>query len=555
MATKIRVLSPEVVRKVAAGEVIERPASVVKELLENSLDAGSGRIRVEVEDGGRQKIGVLDDGEGMTQEDALLALERHSTSKISQEKDLDGIRTLGFRGEALPSIAAVSRLRLVTRTAEELAGTCIVGEGGQIVDVRSTGSPPGTWVEVKDLFYNLPARRKFLRGARTELAHIIEVVTRMALMYCSTGFKLLHNKRSVLDLSPSQHEEVRLRDALGKEVASKLRRIDMSWEEGGIHGWATDPTYARGSSKGIYTYVNGRYVRDKLLSHAISEAYRSFIPAGTYPVAVLAVSIPFSQVDVNVHPMKMEVRFQKAPEVHRLVAEGLRSALGHPRSGIVKPRGLIRVQEDVGLYAVSSVEPRGDQKTTIPWRTVGQLKGSYVVVEGDDGVMILDQHAAHERLLYYQLMKSLEEKTLPQQRLLLPQTVDLRREEVQTLVAHQGELAALGLELEEFGKSTVAVKAIPTFLEPEDLQSLLESLSAELLEHESGGSMSAVFEKLCAQLACQGAVRANRRLRDEEIDYLLKEWAATGQPATCPHGRPFFVKWSWREVERWFGRT
>ncbi|UCC66791.1 MAG: DNA mismatch repair endonuclease MutL [Deltaproteobacteria bacterium] len=552
MTAKIRVLPAEVVGKIAAGEVIERPASVVKELVENSLDAGSRNIKVEVEEGGRRRIVVMDDGEGMTREDALLALKRHATSKICEEGDLDSIRTLGFRGEALPSISAVSRLRLITRFRDEFSGTSILMDGGQVKEVKETGSPPGTRVEVDGLFYNLPARRKFLRGVRSELAHIIEVVTRMALIHFSAGFVLIHNKRVLFNLPPTQEERSRVRAILGKEVASQSVRVDWREGEREVRGWATVPTYVRGSSKGIYIYVNGRYIKDKLVSHAIAEAYRRFIPAKMYPVVILSLSVPFTEVDVNVHPTKMEVRFQKGEDVHQLVSDSLRRALAHPSEA--RPQEVLEVKEALSPYPTSPITTESVGTALPPWRMVGQMKGTYIVVEGEEGVMIVDQHAAHERVLYERLKTSIDRKAMPQQHFLFPQLIEVKGEEMQLLLGYRAELARLGLELEEFGDRTLAVKSIPSFLQGEDLKSLLEALSGELAARGEGDTLERVVDRICVLMACRGAIKANKRVHEDEVRSLLREWEGTEQHTTCPHGRPIFVRWSWRELEGWFKR-
>jgi DNA mismatch repair protein MutL len=554
MVAKIKLLPTEMIDKIAAGEIIERPASVVKELVENSLDAGSSLITVEIEEGGKQRIAVMDDGEGMTREDALLAIERHATSKIYDEGDLTAIKTLGFRGEALPSIASVSRLRLITRGRNELSGTQILIEGGHVKAVEETGCPPGTRVEVFDLFYNLPARRKFLKGVRSELSHIIEVVTRMALIQGSVGFVLRHNTRSLFNLPPTQDERSRIRAILGKEVASHVVSFEDKENEVQIQGWATIPTYCRGSSKGIYVYVNGRYIRDKLVAHAISEAYRRLIPAKMYPVIVLSLSLPFSEVDVNVHPAKREVLFRRGDEIHRLISHVLKRVLGHPAEA--KPHEeVVSVRESQSAYAVPPVSMNGQEVIfASQWRMVGQLKGTYLVVEGDEGVMVFDHHAAQERILYEELKAALQGRKIPQQPFLIPQPIELKDEEVELLLEHRTTLATVGVKLEEFGKRTVAVTSIPAFLQGADLQFLLEALSEELTEREEADAVADVLDRVCVLLACQGAIKANRRLQEEEVQSLLRGWEHVGRPTTCPHGRPLFVRWSWREIEGWFKR-
>lgn len=555
MVAKIKILPAEMVDKIAAGEIIERPASVVKELVENSIDAGSSVITVEIEEGGKKRITVMDDGEGMIREDALIAIERHATSKVYAEGDLNAIRTLGFRGEALPSIAAVCRLSLVTRTHDGLSGTQILVEGGQIKGVEVVGSPPGTRVEVVDLFYNLPARRKFLRGIRSESAHIIEVITRMALIHSSVGFVLKHNNRILFNLPSTQDERSRIRNIFGKEITSHLVRVEGREQVGEVRGWATVPTYCRGSSKGIYIYVNGRYIRDKLVSHAVLEAYRRFIPAKMYPVVILSLSIPFSDVDVNVHPAKMEVRFQRGDEIHRLVSDLLKRVLGH--LPLVKPHEeVVGVREIVSPFSVPPVITSDEEVALAPtWQIVGQLKGTYLVVAREDAVMIVDQHAAHERILYERLKAALQGRKVPQQPFLIPQPVEVKREDMELLLGHRTELARVGLILEEFGEKAVAITSIPSFLQGEDMQSLLESLSEELTERGEGDTLEQVFDRTCVFLACRGAIKANRRLQQEEIQSLLREWEEAGCPATCPHGRPLFVKWTWRELESWFRRS
>jgi DNA mismatch repair protein MutL len=529
----------------------------VKELVENSLDAGSSVITVEIEEGGKKGITVLDDGEGMTREDALLAIERHATSKLYDEGDLTAIRTLGFRGEALPSIAAVSRLRLVTRRREEISGTQILIEGGKVKAVEEIGTPPGTRVEVADLFYNLPARRKFLKGVRSELAHIIEVVTRMALIQGSVGFALRHNTRTLFHLPPTHDERSRIRAILGKEVASHVVRIEGEENEVQVQGWATVPTYCRGSSKGIYIYVNGRYARDRLILHAISEAYRRLIPAKMYPVVVLSLSLPFSEVDVNVHPAKREVLFRRGNEIHRLISHVLNRVLAYSADA-EPPAEVASVRETQSAYSASppSGITSGEEVPLVPsWRMVGQLKGTYVVVEGDEGVMIFDHHAAQERILYERLKTALQGRKVPQQPFLLPQPIELKGEESELLLEHRAALAAVGVELEEFGERTVAVTSIPAFLQGADLQTLLEAVSEELAERGDSDTVSDVLDRVCVLLACQGAIKANRRLQEEEVQSLLRGWTEAGQPTTCPHGRPLLVRWSWREIEGWFKRS
>jgi DNA mismatch repair protein MutL len=553
MTTKIRVLPAKVAGKIAAGEVIERPASVVKELVENALDAQGRVITVEIEEGGKKSIAVRDDGEGMTPSDARLALERHATSKIYDEGDLAAIRTLGFRGEALPSIAAVSRLTLITRTHDALSGTQIVLEGGELKDVEEIGSPPGTRVEAADLFYNLPARRKFLKGAQSELAHIIEVITRQALVDGSVGFALKHNKRVLFNLPATTDERSRIRAILGKEVVSRLVRVQGAQGWGEIRGWTTPPDYCRGTAKGIYIYVNGRYIRDKLIAHAVAEAYRGIIPARMYPAVILRISLPLSEVDVNCHPAKIEVRFKQGEEIHRLVFDALRGALTKPRGARTYEQS--EIKEQITPYAAApSLVPAQEMIPSPAWRMVGQIKGTYLVVEGEEGVMIIDQHAAHERILYDRMKNALQGGRVSQQPFLIPQPIELTREEKALLIEHRAALARVGLELEDFGERSVVVQAIPAFLQGEDLHALLEALSEELVEGGEGDTVEHCLDRVCMLLACRGAIKANQRVQEDEVKFLLAQWEDGAQPTTCPHGRPLLVKWGWREFERWFRR-
>lgn len=555
MTPAINILSPDVVCKIAAGEVIERPASVLKELIENSLDANSSTIRVTIEGGGRNHIVVSDDGHGMNREDALKALQRHATSKLANEEDLYRITTLGFRGEALPSIAAISRLTLTTRSHDASTGIRVRVEGGHIVETVETGAPYGTRVEVDDLFYNLPARRKFLKGEKTEAAHVIETVVRMALDRYAVAFRLIHDGRSLFDLPPTDQELARIRAVMGKEVASHLVPVNYRKADYGISGWVSRPTLRKGSAKGLYTYVNGRYVRDKTLSHAVSAAYQGLIPPKTYPVAILAVVIPLDELDVNVHPTKLEIRFKNSSEVHGMVTHGLMHALRTgPVDGPSQPeQPTVREKEPSYHAAVTTVMPTLTEECW-PWRTVGQLMNSYLVVEFTEGVVVLDQHAVHERVLYEQL-RGRGPARLPQQRLLIPQLCDMTGDVVALLLEHRSEMETMGLELEEFGARTVAVTAVPAVLHDEDITSLLESLARQITLIGKADSVGDVVHTIATMVACRGAIKAGRRLHDTEVRALLQQWDALGRPTTCPHGRPLIKELSWGEIERWFNRS
>jgi len=555
MTPVIKILPPDVIGKIAAGEVIERPASVVKELIENSLDAKSSTIRVTIEGGGRNRIVVSDDGHGMDTEDAIRSMERHATSKLAHEDDLCHITTLGFRGEALPSIAAVSRLTLTTRLQDSSTGIRIKAEGGHIVEAVETGAPYGTRVEVDDLFYNLPARRKFLRGEKTEAAHVIETIIRMALDRYTVAFRLIHDGRSLFDLPPTDQELARIRAVMGKELIRHLVPVNYSEGHYRISGWVSRPTLTKGSAKGIYTYVNGRYVRDKILSHALSVAYQGLISPKTYPVAILAVSIPFDEFDVNVHPAKLEIRFKHSSEVHRMVTHGLIQVLQAGRmNGPPEPEQQVVREEKPAYYTgVTAVAP-APAEGSWPWRTVGQLMNTYLVLEHTEGVILLDQHAVHERVLYEQL-RSRGPVRLPQQRLLIPQLCDMARDDIALLLEHQSELQTSGLELEEYGPRTIAVTALPAVLQGQDITSFLESLSRQIALTGRVNSVGDIGHTIATLVACRGAIKAGRRLDEAEVRALLRQWDALGRPTTCPHGRPLIKEWRWNDIERWFNRS
>jgi len=542
---KVRSLPPELVSKIAAGEVIERPASVVKELVENSLDAGAGRVRVELIAGGKRSVRVIDDGEGMAPEDAELAIQRHATSKISSEEDLQRIVTLGFRGEALAAMASVSRLSLVSR-AEGCPAVRLYVEGGELKERAEVGAPRGTQVEVKDLFFNLPARRKFLKGTGTELGHCLEAVVRMALAYPQVAFSALHEGRRLMELPPVKEERDRVAAVLGRELHPHLTEVEGSEGAYSIRGWVTLPPYARGNTRGIYLYVNGRYVRDRLLQRVLGEVYGGLLPRGTYPVAVLKLQLPPEEVDVNIHPTKMEVKFRDPQRVYELLRGALERALApttwSPKA-TAPPPPPPELREAPTPYAPTLPMAPPEERPRL--RPLGQIGGTYILVEGEEGLLIVDQHAAHERVLY----ERLRGEEVPCQRLLLPQVVELSEGEVEALLGQREVLGRCGFELEAFGPRTLAVKAIPTLIRAHEVKQVLQALAGELEEASEDG-----LERARKLLACRGAIKANTPLGEEDMRRLLEELEATPHPRTCPHGRPTAIEITLEELARRFKR-
>lgn len=541
---KVRPLPPELVSKIAAGEVIERPASVVKELMENSLDAGAGRIRVELIAGGKRSVRVIDDGEGMAPEDAELAIRRHATSKISSEEDLQRIVTLGFRGEALAAMASVSRLSLVSR-AEGCPAVRIYVEGGELKECAEVGAPRGTQVEVRDLFFNLPARRKFLKGSSIELGHCLEAVVRMALAYPQVAFSALHEGRRLMELPPVKEERDRVAAVLGRELHPHLTEVEGS--EGGysIRGWITLPPYARGNTRGIYLYVNDRYVRDKLLQRVLGEVYGGLLPRGTYPVAVLKLYLPPEEVDVNIHPTKMEVKFKDPQRVYELLRGALERALAPKTWSVSKapaPSPPELREASIPYASTMPVAPRVEEPR---FRPLGQIGGTYILVEGEGGLLIVDQHAAHERVLYERLCT----EEVHSQRLLLPQVVELSEGEIEALLEGREVLGRCGFEIETFGPRTLAVKAIPTLIRAHEVKQVLQALAGELEEATEDG-----LERARKLLACRGAIKANTPLGEEDMRRLLCELEATSHPRTCPHGRPTIIEITFEELAKRFKR-
>jgi DNA mismatch repair protein MutL len=564
---RIRLLSEHVANQIAAGEVVERPASVVKELVENSLDAEAKRITVAVKNGGRTAIVVTDDGYGMSRDDALLALERHATSKITKAEDLHEISTLGFRGEAIPSIAAVSRFTLTTRERGTLAGTQIEIAGGKIVSVKDTGAAEGTIVEVRNLFFNLPARRKFLRSPPTETAHIEHIVTLCALAHPSVAFRLTVDDREIFNLAPAPDLLTRLRELHGKQLAEQLIPVTGS----GISGFIGKPGVSRADRSQQHIFVNGRPVESKGINYALREGYHTALMRGQFPITFLFIEVDPSSVDVNIHPTKREVRFRDEFAVRQAVIDAVRAA-PEPKGATAKPLPVSAAggrDEPPSRPQSFVLPPTGEPaarpyQQTLPatevqtdegtWRIIGVLSDLYVLVQSPEGLVLMDQHAAHERVLFEKMLKELADGNAPSQKLLLPQTLELDTRDAAFLRANLATLHKLGVGISEFGDKTFLIDAVPPYFEMSNLLQTFRDIVDEL--HQTGEQIHArrLGEDKIATTVCRHAVKARDPLRGEELRALLQQLHRCDLPYTCPHGRPTMIQFSYAELEKKFGR-
>ncbi|HUZ63940.1 MAG TPA: DNA mismatch repair endonuclease MutL [Acetobacteraceae bacterium] len=575
MSPRIRLLPEHIVNRIAAGEVIERPAAAVKELVENALDAGAARIAVSLTDGGISRIEVSDDGCGMDAAELALAVQRHATSKLADE-NLVRIATLGFRGEALPSIGAAARLSIISRPAGAAEAHEIRVEGGAVSEVSPAAGVPGTRVVVADLFFATPARRKFLRSPRAEADHAETALRRLALAAPAVAFRLISDGRTLFDL-PAQDEAARIAALLGAEAAAALLPVDAERGALRLAGFAGAASLHRASGIAQFLVVNGRPVVDPVLKIALRVAYRDVLPAGRHPVAALRLDLPAGEVDVNVHPAKTELRFRDATAVRGLVISALQSVLGRPAAlppplrrpvfsraplattwpaPAAPPSGLAESQ--LALHDAPSARalPTATPASGHPLgAAVAQVLDTYVIAVAADGALVLvDQHAAHERLTHEALRDQLLAGGVPSQPLLLPAVVDLPPADAARLTARAEDLAQLGLLVEPFGPGAVLVRALPAALGAPDPGPLLRDLADELAEMGEATALAARLDAVIARLACHGSIRAGRRLGQAEMDALLRRMEATPRAATCSHGRPTFLKLSQAEIERMFGR-
>ena len=607
----IRLLPQHTINRIAAGEVVERPASVIKELAENALDAGATQIDIRFEEGGRRAMIVTDNGKGMNRAELELCIQRHATSKLSPdaggEWDLLNISTMGFRGEALPSIGSVARLTITTQTKDSDEAWQLAVEGGDISKVKPAPrlGVSGTRVEVRDLFYATPARLKFLKTERSESLAVSDMVKRLAMARADVGFSLHNGKRATLNLTAEANNEAgrlkRLSDILGRDFKDNALEITAEREGITLTGYAGLPTFSRGSSTHQYLFINDRPVRDKLLYGAVRGAYQDFLARGRHPVVALYVQLDPHYVDVNVHPAKTEVRFRDPAIVRGLIVSALRHALagaGHRAStttsafalgkaqiggGAVPYRGsgfgnyqtppqndptvqpLIdgfsaRVEEgpenfqNQPAYGADQTEQPADFSTYPLGAARAQLHETYIVAQTEDGMIIVDQHAAHERLVYERMKDNMAGKGVERQALLIPEIIDLGEGDAGLVLSRKDELAKMGLIVEEFGVGAVAVRETPALLGEMDVQGLIRDLADDLRDYDQTLSLAERFEHVCGTMACHGSVRAGRRLNGAEMNALLRQMEATPHSGQCNHGRPTYVELKLADIEKLFGR-
>ncbi len=663
--SKIRVLPDSLANKIAAGEVVERPASIVKELLENSLDAGAKRLEVVIESGGRRLIRLADDGEGMSRDDAILAFERHATSKIKSAEDLESILTLGFRGEALASIASVTKVRLRTQAADDLVGTEIDISGGRMLNVRDIAFARGTEFEIRDLFFNVPARRKFLKSEATESFHIVSLVTHYALANPQRAFTLINNNRESINVTPASDLRERAYQLFGSGFIDDLIEVGGENGELRVSGFVSSPSTTRTTRDSQYFFINGRYVRDKLLGKALSEAYRAMMPTGVYPTAMIFVELPPGEVDVNVHPAKTEVRFVRPSIVHDTLRDAVRAAIGAAKAAVTpfgekqpelsrttgeqpaerlpvssqsppvsreELKGAFRIQAPKplppvaeqrkmnltfapetageeefaempagGIPPVSESAPsttnagpevtvseeqaessvvfrysnrlgclgaRGGESAGAHLRPaqnlslnadeinpLGQMHNSFILAVDRNGMLIIDQHVAHERILFEQHWRALSRHRVAVQRLLLPETLDLTPAQAATIDQMLPELEENGFEIGRLSGRTLAIKAMPAMLPAGTARELLAELLEAIEQERRGLTMDELRAEIAASLACRAAIKINMSLAPEKMRWLIDELLKADNPATCPHGRPIILRVSSREIEKGFQRT
>ncbi|HRN61698.1 MAG TPA: DNA mismatch repair endonuclease MutL [Luteimonas sp.] len=605
----IQQLPDTLINQIAAGEVVERPASVVKELVENALDAGATRIDIDLEEGGVRLIRVRDDGGGMPAVELPLAISRHATSKIASLDDLEAVGTLGFRGEALPSIASVSRFLIASRRAGDDHGSALTVDGGRVGDIAPKQQPPGTLVEVRDLFYNVPARRKFLRAERTELGHIEEWLRSLALARPDVELRVSHNGkpsrryRAFAEAGGGLFTGERLVETLGEDFAKQALRIDHAGAGLRLHGWIAQPSYSRASADQQYVYVNGRAVRDRNIAHAAKQAFADVMYHGRQPAYVLFLELDPTRVDVNVHPAKHEVRFRDSRLVHDFVYRTLHDALAGTRAGLsaqalpdaaswqgagapgfapqfapspgaamplhAMPQSAsqvpMRLQVDearsayAALYAANEdrpMLPRADDAAGVPplGYAIAQLHGIYILSEAADGLVVIDMHAAHERIGYERLKGAHDSEGLRAQPLLVPQAVAVSEREADVAEQEAGTLADLGFEISRAGPQSLLLRSVPALLASGDTEALLRDVLADLREHGESLRVREQRDELLSTMACHGAVRANRRLTIPEMNALLRQMEATERSGQCNHGRPTWAHFPLPEIDRWFLR-
>jgi DNA mismatch repair protein MutL len=608
--SKIRVLADHVANQIAAGEVVERPASVAKELVENSIDAGATRITIEIEAGGRRLLKVSDDGEGMVRDDAILAFERHATSKIRLSEDLIAIGTLGFRGEALASIASVAKVELTTSTEGASAGTRVTIEGGRMRDVKDAAHPRGTTIAVRDLFFNVPARRKFLRSEATETFHLTNLVTHYALAHPEIAFAFVNNGRDVVRAVPAKDLRERAYQIFGEEFLENLLPVDGGDAQvARVTGFVSAPRDRRTSRDSQYLFVNRRFVRDRMIGRSLSEGYRSILPHGVYPAALLFIETPREEVDVNVHPAKTEVRFRRSAAVADAVREAVRLALASANYLQPEPQTQTPVEPQITPVpeiqarsaAVSFTPPQprieftplpsGDEiardieemirssssvKSPSPLpplnnaerlvrevmpdalpsniRPLGQLEESFIIATDDEGLLLIDQHVAHERVLFDKYRALESERRTESQQLLVPETFDLTPAQAAVFDQLAPELETYGFELMRLSGRTVAIRAVPADLPAGEARNMLSELLETVDAEKKTSASETLKDEIAASLACHAAVKVNMSLTPEKMRWLIDRLLQTSSPTTCPHGRPIILRLKMRDILKGFHR-
>lgn len=575
MPDRIKYLPDDLTNQIAAGEVVERPASVLKELIENSIDAECTQLVIKIEKGGTKLISVADNGLGMSGSDAIKAFGRHATSKISCKDDLFNIHTLGFRGEALSSIAAVARVGLKTRERGEDIGRYVEIDGGELIKSVDTGCPEGTEIEVRDIFYNVPARKSFLKGPATELGHMLNIVTQHALAYNSIHLSLMNadkGNRTLLDFPPVKNVEDRIFQIHGGDILGELIKISCDAEGCNIYGLVSKPSITFKNKENQLFFVNKRPVRNPTISHAIQESYLDLIPRDRYPMVVLFIDLDPMLVDVNVHPSKKEVKFRDNKYIHDMVAEAIRDSLqvkrqvsSNPFNDVYKnysDRKIYEIHEGVVNPFIERMEFREQEISTGPSiRVLGQICTLFVIAEIDGELNIIDQHAAHERVIYDRLKRGCTSGMAEAQCLLLPETVELSIDKAQVLIGYKDPLNRLGFDIEEMGDRSFMIRSVPASFAEEDCKVLIIDMIDEILETEpSSGrdlkllAIDDIIKTLLSRQSCHKAVRAKGFLSNGEMSYLLSALLKTEMPYTCPHGRPIVKRFSADELARMFGR-
>ena len=598
--SQIRILSDDLANQIAAGEVVERPASVVKELVENSIDAQATLIRLDIEGGGKKKIRIMDNGMGMTPNECLLAFSRHATSKISRFEDLQNIRSLGFRGEALPSIASIAKVRCTSARSEIEGGKLVVVEGGEVIEEKDASCSRGTTIEVAQLFYVTPARSKFLKGDSTEFSHITQIVTQQALAYPNIQFHLTHNGREVINTLPTEQLHYRIAELFGPDLAKSLIEVDVKSGDYQMKGFVSNPVYTRPSRNAQYCFVNGRFVRDKVILHATQQGYSHLLPKGQHPAMFLYLMMDPKLVDVNVHPSKAEVRFAFQQDLHQFVAHGVLAALekNHQVNLTKREETDISIQESPHSFsqelnykvpqlidksapslhgnlsqpvramlrpeesAMLSQQVNWFDKTPSPvsnliyseFEPLGQLDRSFIIMQGKKGILVVDQHVAHERILYEQFRGAAKNRKVEVQKLLFPLPLELSAEDTEVLTPNVPRLLELGLELELFGKNEFLLRSVPAILKNGNHENLIRETIDALPREAHDDVLNAKYEDLLIMMSCRNAIKVNHTLNFDQIQKLISDLEKTSMPYTCPHGRPISLLFDINDILKKFLR-